>query len=413
MASGYSDLSEIRKDGRNFGAYPKPPKIDLLNERPRRESIVEQQLKSGIIRQQPIIAFDYNQKQQVLSTNSNQSHPYAIGGPQNLFVEQQSTRNNYPYYYMNEQGSYQQKQQQLMHDFNATSRSYGVNRYDTNPVTDCYTTTTSSDSGPIRRTVTTTTSQIGTDNDSGRMFVQNATNSNNHYMSNQIAKQGNVNQQQHVQTASMSYSDLASELAEKEAKLKREIAYLNLHNSPWSRPKQIREPRKEPPPKWARNNERWVREVPNSPSPRPNSRASSNRSIITEHDLLEKAESLLRDVQEIENKSLVTQQILIESGARRSGSSNDNNQQSSSSSPINKAQQDNVSSIHTAIIKVPSGEINNKSPLPFSYDNFSTLGVRGNIASVGAVPPETPYAPIFPMIKRTPPPADFDLNKRY
>lgn len=104
---------------------------------------------------------------------------------------------------------------------------------------------------------------------------------------------------------------------------------------------------------------------------------------------MEKASKLLQDVEELERKPLNTQQILIESGARRS---------------MDRDQGPVSSSIHTAIIKVPKNEPDNKSPLPFAFDNFSTLGVRGNIASVGAAEPEKPYPPIFPTIKRTPSP---------
>lgn len=184
------------------------------------------------------------------------------------------------------------------------------------------------------------------------------------------------------------YTSLVSELEEKDAKLRREVAYMNLHSNPWSRPRQIREPRKEPAPKVVRNDQRWVREVPSSPASRPTSRASSTRSN-TEADLMEKAAQLLRDAEDLEKKPLKTQELLIESGARTSRSSQ-------SVSPL-----PGTSSIHTAVIKVPKREVNNKSPLPFAYDNFSTLGVRGNIASVGATEPEKPYAPIFPIVKRS------------
>lgn len=183
--------------------------------------------------------------------------------------------------------------------------------------------------------------------------------------------------------------------------MRREMAYLNQQMSPWARPRQIRAPRQEPEPRTARNQQRWVKECP-SPSrstSRPTSRASSTRSI-TEIDLMEKTAKLLQDADEIEKKPLKTQEILIENGVRG---------RDSSKSPTSEG----VSSIHTAIIKVPKQEIDNKSPLPFAYDNFSTLGVRGNIASVGAAPPETPYPPIFPVVKRTPSPANRILGTKY
>lgn len=61
-------------------------------------------------------------------------------------------------------------------------------------------------------------------------------------------------------------------------------------------------------------------------------------------------------------------------------------------------------SIHTAIIRSPAREIDNKSPLPFAFDNFTTKGVRGNIATVGAIEPDRPRAPIYPIVKRSPSP---------
>ena len=128
------------------------------------------------------------------------------------------------------------------------------------------------------------------------------------------------------------------------------------------------------------------------------SRPASRASSTTEADLMEKTAKLLQDVEEIERKPIKTQQILIESGVGTASS------KSRSATPGSQDTPGNSGSIHTAIIRVPNVDIDNKSPLPFAYDNFSTLGVRGNIASVGAAPPESPYPPIFPQIKRTPSP---------
>lgn len=261
MASGYSDLSEIRKDNNSYAAYHKPPKINLLSEKARRESLIEQQLSEAIVRP----TFDYqptlNQQQQVNSIN-------------------------------------------LQHQ------------------------------------------QV-----------------NLHTQPHQVYSQGS-----HQYEASR---DL---------------------QSPWSRPRVIREPRREPAPNSIRRDPKWTKEcLATSPS-RPASRASSTRST-TEADVLEKAAKLLQDAEELERKPLKTQQILIEGGARGD----------TQSSTFSSGQQE-VNSIHTAVINVPNYEVDNKSPLPFAFDNFSTLGVRGNIASVGAAEPDSPYPPIFPQVKRTPSP---------
>lgn len=111
---------------------------------------------------------------------------------------------------------------------------------------------------------------------------------------------------------------------------------------------------------------------------------------------MEKAAKLLKDVEEIEKKQLVNEPVIIDSrGNPKPASTN--------SGSLGQYGQGS-SGVQTAILKVPTREVDNKSPLPFSYDNFSTLGVRGNIASVGAAEPEKPYPPIFPTIKRTPSP---------
>lgn len=147
---------------------------------------------------------------------------------------------------------------------------------------------------------------------------------------------------------------------------------------------------------------KWVREAPKSPSPRPNSRASSSSKSTVEEDLLDKAEKLLRDVQEIQQKPIKTHQILREAGSETGAGG---------STTMRQPTVSNAEEVQTTMIRVPRGEINNKSPLPFAYDNFSTLGIRGNIASVGAAEPETPYPPIFPtIVKTSPSPVN---NKRY
>lgn len=308
MASGFSDLSEIQKASRTYGTHHKPPKIDLLNEQPRRDSIIEQQLSGSIIRPEAPSNSQLEGSKSYIYPSMADTQLDATGG---LFADS-GTSAGFDH-----------------------CREYQM------------------ESNKNRNTLT----------DRGILLS-------------------------HVQSTSQSQlnkiENLEAELASKEAALKREIAYMNLHHNPWSRPKQIREPRKEPQARIMRTNQRWLKECPSPSTSRPTSRASSTKTT-TEADLLEKTSRLLQEVEEIEKKPLNQQQILIEGGIRKV------------SSPVSET----PSSVHTAIIKVPKREVNNKSPLPFSYDNFSTLGVRGNIASVGAAEPDTPYPPIFPTIKRT------------
>lgn len=362
MASGYSDLSEIRKDANSvYGMHQKPPKINLLNEKPRRESLIEQQLTSTIVRpnfgqqQQPMAAqygaFGPSQQQQLLQQPMQQQSSF---GSQDFNRSQQ-----WPNYTSSNSSAHYATASTTQNDFNSSQQRHQQLQPQPGPSSAMGHPNVSFAGPPGTRTVTIKTTATTTSE------------------------------------PSRAYSNLVHELAEKEAKLKREMAYMNQQLSPWARPRQIREPRREPEPLSARSDQRWVRECPSSPSSRPNSRASSTRST-TEADLMEKAAKLLQDVEEMEKKPLKTQQILIESGARST---------QSVSPPVRE-----VSSIHTAIIKVPREEVDNKSPLPFAFDNFSTLGIRGNIASVGAAPPERPYAPIFPIVKRTPSPAE---GRRY
>lgn len=350
MASGYSDLSEIRKDGRAYGLDHKPAKINLLDEKPRRESVIEQQLSGTIVR--PLFNQPVGGNLQFQRVNQHQ---------QNTLGSQQVNYN---------QGSQNFATNQ---QFQPVGGGWNINYNDTLP----------SVSTANHYNILQSPGPSG----SGSR-VSGGSNTNVRTITTTV-KTTNTQSKE----PSPVYTELVQDLAEKEYKLKRELAYINQHLSPWARPRQIREPRREPPPRYVRNDQRWIRECPSTPSSRPTSRASSTRSN-TEADLMEKAAKLLQDAEEIEKKPLKTQQILIESGARG---------QRSTSGSLSPQQQD-ASSVHTAIIKVPVGEVDNKSPLPFAYDNFSTLGVRGNIASVGAAEPDKPYAPIFPIVKRTPSP---------
>lgn len=313
MASGYSDLSEIRKNDA-YARYHRPAKINLINERPRRESLVEQQLSTNLSR--PDFLLDVQQP-----------NPSWFEAPSQTSMPTEVT---------------------------STSRGYQSSQQ------------TSSMFAPADRT----TRGLGYGPSPGE-----------------------------TTTRQNQFAELENDLAQREARLKREIAHLNQQLSPWARPRQIREPRREPEPRSSRSQQRWVKECPSSSSsPRPNSRASSTRSN-TEADLMDKAAKLVQTAEELEKKPLKTQMILIENGARR--------QMESSPTRAATTTTNSSGSIHTAVIKVPNHEVDNKSPLPVAFDNFSTLGVRGNLASIGAAPPDTPYAPIFPVVKRTPSPMDY------
>lgn len=316
MASGYSDLSEIRKDNGAYGQYHKPPKINLLNEQPRRESVVERQLACNLARTDMVQPMQ--QVQQQVNFDLGSGHGY---------------------------GSQSHTRDDLLGPLDQAIRDY-------------------------------TSTDVGFNDTGTRRVIRSVTAS---------TTTTNRMRQQLDRTPAQ---ELANDLAQKEAMTRRQIAYMNQHQmNPWARPPQVRQPRQEPQTRAVKGQQRWVKECPNSPSvSRPTSRASSTRSN-TEAELLEKTAKLLQDAEEMEHKPLKTQEILIENGVRSEETSN---------SPAG-----GVSSIHTAVIKVPNTEIDNKSPLPFAYDNLSTLGVRGNIASVGAAPPESPYPPIFPVVKRT------------
>lgn len=132
---------------------------------------------------------------------------------------------------------------------------------------------------------------------------------------------------------------------------------------------------------------------------RPTSRASSTRAATIERDLLENEAKLFREIEEMERKPYSPQQLLVDrEDLIRSVEGKSpllgqvTGQRSATSSP----------SIHTAIIRQPRREVDNKSPLPFSFDNFTTKGVRGNIATVGAVEPDRPQLPIYPIVRRGP-----------
>lgn len=345
MASGYSDLSEIRKDSNTYAAHYRPPKINLLNEKPRRESVIERQLTEAVTR--PTTSYDYTPSDQQ-QVRAGKQQVYGQGSQCVIAGSNMDDRSNY-----------------------RSSRNYSGS------------------------------SQVAFSPDSSSALIDYSPSLDLHYTERAAPKTTKTTTTRAITTTAiarnfesgLNYQELEAELEEKKVRLQRELAYLNQHQSPWSRPRQIREPRREPPRGIIRRDQKWSKECPSAPISRPSSRASSTRST-TEEDLLKRVEGLLQDAEEMEKKPLKKQQILIESGARKHQSTSSREQDPQ-----------DIGSVHTAIIKVPKVEVNNKSPLPFAYDNFSTLGVRGNIASVGAAEPDAPYPPIYPTIKRTPSPS--------
>lgn len=219
---------------------------------------------------------------------------------------------------------------------------------------------------------------------------------------------------------------LATELAAKEAKLRAEIAAL--HDRPYS-PFQM-------PNKIDLTNEQRIaqQQLNHSPSPRPYSRASSTRSTTIVEDLLTKEAQLQREIEEIERKPFNPQTMVVEreqwfeypedrphdkqltESKRRIKDfcsqpsymyPTEGKHIHEENIPAPSASSGRLSAggdLHTAIIKGPKREVDNKSPLPFAFDNFSTKGVRGNIASACAIEPDRPRPPIYPIVKKSPSP---------
>lgn len=334
-------------DGRIFASYPMPAKIDLLKEAPRRESLVEQQLSRQI------------------ETSL---------GPPRIEISQEAGLNlqagHSPQAYRNEQRTLdQQVQQQHLPQTHGQLNQVASSRVETMTAI----------SKPQQ-------SAVGSKN------LNNA-------------------------------AILAAELAAKEAKLMAEItAFHQRPYSPFQVPDKID----------LTSEQREVqKQYQNAPSPRCNSRASSSRCTST--DLLDKEAKLLREIEEIGRKPFNPQTMVVEKEQwyeYPEGKPNDRHLTESKrrikdfcSIPQEMypegglhIHEDNlpasslgrpssaIGSMHTTIIRSPKREIDNKSPLPFAFDNFTTKGVRGNIASVGAIEPDRPRPPIYPIIKRTPSP---------
>lgn len=356
-----------KPDSRIFASYPMPAKIDLINERPRRESLIEKQLANKIgapvlptieITEQhrfdrPIESYQtvqqYQQPQQDLNnqTINNQTID-------NMVSQQQSRQQ----VNVDPQIGYQR------HNDLSNPPSTQVNNMQSSTITQ-----------------TTTTSTFNTNNNA---------------------------------------AILAADLAKKEANLMAEITAL--HERPYS-PFQL-------PAKIDLTSEQRItqQQYQNAPSPRPFSRASSTKS--TSADLADKEAKLLQEIEEMEKKPYNPQTMVVEreqwyeypegrpndyhltDSKRRvkdfcsmpSYMYQDQGKHIHEEIPVQGRQLSSASSIHTTILRSPKRDVDNKSPLPFAFDNFTTKGVRGNIASVGAIEPDRPRAPIYPIIKRSPSP---------
>lgn len=313
-----------------FASHSMPAKIDLLDEQPRRESLVERQLDGQMV-------------------NMN--------------------------YQMN--------------------NSMNINDNDVPKIT------------VTKQTITTTTNNIITNqapqadlNNNNRTVImeqnylqqqqqqQQASNTNPQQQQKQQPQFLNNSQQRFQQQTSHTINKsnaaalLALELAEKEAKLQREIGNLSARSySPYKTPDKI-----------DLLTEHWIvqQQYQHAPPSRPSSQASSTRA--TSADLMEKEAKLMQEIEELESKPYNPQTLVVDRKPRKPGGQTSNN-----ASPT-------PGSVHTTIIRSPKREIDNKSPLPFAFDNFTTKGIRGNIATVGAVEPDRPRAPIYPIVKRTPSP---------
>lgn len=346
-------------DGRIFASYPMPAKIDLINERPRRESLVDRELNQQI-GSSVLPKIELSSQQFSTTTNyHNQALP-----PTQRIEENQNFRQYEQHVITNVaplQSANNSQQQQYMQQ----------------------------PAGSMRTTTLLNNEAFN------RRLVNNA-------------------------------ELLSRDLAEKEAKLMAEIN--SLHQRPYS-------PFQTPDKIDLTNEQRKIQQqLDNAPSPRPYSRASSTRSTSAAADLLDKEAKLLQEIEEMERKPYNPQTMVVEreqwfeypqgrpndmqltdskrrvkdfcslpSHMYETGDRHVHEENLPSTSSLSRPNS-SAGSIHTTIIRSPKREIDNRSPLPIAFDNFSTKGVRGNIASIGAIEPDRPRPPIYPIIKRSPSP---------
>lgn len=393
----------MKPDSRVFASYPMPAKIDLINERPRRESLLEQQLGNKI--GQPQVPKIEVSDQQPLQQQQQMQHQF--NNSWNQQRQQQQQHEN--------QTSIRTNQQPVQHNKNYY---YHEQQIINNSIVE-----------PVQQAFN---NQQMVQQNNQPQFVPNQTSQNQASVvasDNTIANAPNLTVTTTTTTTTTTSKKeqqaaiFAAELADKEAKLMAEINAL--HARPYS-PFQV-------PDKIDLTNESRIsqQQYQHAPSPRPFSRASSTKS--TSADLMDKEAKLLQEIEEMEKKPYNPQTMIVEreqwfeypegkpydkhlTDSKRRVKDfcslpshmypkqgayvhEDNIPASTLSRPSSSA-----SSIHTTIIRSPIREVDNKSPLPFAFDNFSTKGVRGNLASVGAIEPDRPRPPIYPIIKRTPSP---------
>lgn len=414
-----------RPDSRVFASYPMPAKIDLINERPRRESQVERQLEDRIGQISPLAPLDnvpritVTEQQNTSITTGNTS----FGQQQQHYQEQQSWPEISDHQILEHQTRGRHQEDRPTSRCEVKETRIIINQHSA-PIT-------TGDNFERERHFGHHQSVRAIDESSFKQQSSVLNQEHQQASSNHQTTTTNNSPSQQLPSLNMALNRtisnnkavLAAELAEKEAKLLREISAL--HQRPYS-PYQT-------PAKIDLTSEQWnsQQQSRNAPDPasRPNSRAS-NKSINTGQDLLEKEARLLREIEEIESKPYNPQTMIVEREQwfeypenrpqERHLTESKRRVRDFCSMPPGLCQDRHIheenlhprpgqvtatpESIHTTIIRSPKREIDNKSPLPFAFDNFTTKGVRGNIASVGAVEPDRPRPPIFPIVKRSPSP---------
>lgn len=354
-----------RPDGRVFASYPMPAKIDLIQERPRRESLIERQLEHSI--GQPAPNIQVTEVKTVETTYTTQQQDDGANTQQQQFGVRQAAGSPSSF---NHQTNQQQQQQQ--------------------------------------ETIRQSQSPAA-----GRMPSKSP-------QQNQAEQNQRVGNRATGVRMPDNAAILAADLAQKEAKLMAEIQ--SLHQRPYS-PFQV--PSKID---LTQESRKLQLQQEHAPSPRPYSRASSTRSTCD--DLLDKEAKLLQEIEEMERKPFNPQRMVVEreqwfeypqgqptdrqllDSKRRvkdfcsmpshmyQGQGTHIHEENLPTSSIGRPTSA-ASNVHTTIIRSPRREVDNKSPLPFAFDNFTTKGVRGNIASAGAIEPDRPRPPIYPIMKRS------------
>lgn len=112
-------------------------------------------------------------------------------------------------------------------------------------------------------------------------------------------------------------------------------------------------------------------------------------------DLSHSEAKLWREIQDIDDKQFNPQQLVLPTSQSHARSDASNSAYSTLNSTKTNNSDETYSTMQRILKRKPNS---NKSQLPFAFDNFSTKGIRGNIATVGAVLPERPFPPVYPMV---------------